>query len=527
MGRRKKSKRKLQQDIANTSFNSGNKILDDSNAKCTLSPEVHPPHKKLKTASPASSVGNIVSPSPSITPIFSHKRKIMAVAVTRIDLTDLLLSPMPDVFERYDCIDAMPLLSDEAQSVVNSQPKKTHEGTELIHEPPEVDADDEKKEKALKLDGTIPLDCNPWRIYGRCKKHKKNKCRYRHIASMRGAERKHFVQVIKTPSANTLAAQGKKKSGKKRRQSYDNSTAPNGDCGDGIPNPDPVHTPNKYWAQRRRLFSKFDEGIQLDPESWYSVTPEAIADHVAHRVFAWRNILGGNNGKFVLLDAFGGCGGNTIAFSKKWPGDGCFGDRLIVCVDIDRQKLRMAAHNAKIYGVDSRSVVFIHGDALCILKLYEHGLRKNVITIRSDIKETDKPTMEICNGYRIGGLEQLPDHVDLTFLSSPWGGVGYGTVGQNGFHLKDILLREDGRKDVCGAPPVSTDGVGLLKMAAQATHDAAVIYFLPRNINLISLGAAAAECVYSECGVIEVEENWLKGKLKTTTAYMCSKDAWK
>ena len=39
----------------------------------------------------------------------------------------------------------------------------------------------------------------------------------------------------------------------------------------------------KYWAQRRRLFKKFDEGIQLDPEGWYSVTPEAVADHVASR----------------------------------------------------------------------------------------------------------------------------------------------------------------------------------------------------------------------------------------------------
>lgn len=37
----------------------------------------------------------------------------------------------------------------------------------------------------------------------------------------------------------------------------------------------------KYWAQRYRLFSRFDEGIQLDRESWYSVTPEKIAEHIA------------------------------------------------------------------------------------------------------------------------------------------------------------------------------------------------------------------------------------------------------
>jgi hypothetical protein len=29
--------------------------------------------------------------------------------------------------------------------------------------------------------------------------------------------------------------------------------------------------PLKYWDQRYRLFSKFDLGIHLDKESWYSV----------------------------------------------------------------------------------------------------------------------------------------------------------------------------------------------------------------------------------------------------------------
>ncbi len=60
---------------------------------------------------------------------------------------------------------------------------------------------------------------------------------------------------------------------------------PNGDCGDGLVNPFPKdEVADKYWAQRKRLFSKFDEGLQLDRESWYSVTPEAIAEHIASRV---------------------------------------------------------------------------------------------------------------------------------------------------------------------------------------------------------------------------------------------------
>ena len=40
---------------------------------------------------------------------------------------------------------------------------------------------------------------------------------------------------------------------------------------------------SKYWAQRYRLFSLYDDGVRLDPESWYSVTPEKIAQHIAER----------------------------------------------------------------------------------------------------------------------------------------------------------------------------------------------------------------------------------------------------
>lgn len=40
----------------------------------------------------------------------------------------------------------------------------------------------------------------------------------------------------------------------------------------------------KYWSKRYYLFSKFDRGIKIDDESWYSVTPEPMAKHIASRV---------------------------------------------------------------------------------------------------------------------------------------------------------------------------------------------------------------------------------------------------
>ena len=40
---------------------------------------------------------------------------------------------------------------------------------------------------------------------------------------------------------------------------------------------------SRYWLQRYRLFSRYDEGIQLDLEGWFSATPEKIAIHHAYR----------------------------------------------------------------------------------------------------------------------------------------------------------------------------------------------------------------------------------------------------
>lgn len=33
----------------------------------------------------------------------------------------------------------------------------------------------------------------------------------------------------------------------------------------------------KYWMQRYTLFARFDDGVLLDEEGWFSVTPEAVA----------------------------------------------------------------------------------------------------------------------------------------------------------------------------------------------------------------------------------------------------------
>ena len=136
------------------------------------------------------------------------------------------------------------------------------------------------------------------------------------------------------------------------------------------PNPhDPNVVHGKYWAQRRRLFSRFDQGIQLDPEGWYSVTPEIIADHVAARVASLikgsPHLFGGeNHGGATIVDAFCGCGGNSIAFGKI-PSDIV---SKVVCIDKDRSKLLKAAHNASLYNIPRDKLIFVECNSIFVLK---------------------------------------------------------------------------------------------------------------------------------------------------------------
>lgn len=73
----------------------------------------------------------------------------------------------------------------------------------------------------------------------------------------------------------------------------------------------------RYWVLRYSLFSRWSAGVVLNETSLFSVTPEIIAKHHA------RMLRGGTS----VLDAFCGCGGNTIhlgmEFKKVSPGPIC------------------------------------------------------------------------------------------------------------------------------------------------------------------------------------------------------------
>ena len=123
----------------------------------------------------------------------------------------------------------------------------------------------------------------------------------------------------------------------------------------------------KYFVQRYMLFSRYDAGVALDEEGWYSVTPEVVAQHMAERCRC-----------DLILDAFCGVGGNAIQFA--------FTCERVVAVDLDAARLRLARHNSRVYEVDDR-IEWLQGDFFAL----------------------------------------APGHMqcDVVFLSPPWGGPEY------------------------------------------------------------------------------------------------------
>ena len=182
----------------------------------------------------------------------------------------------------------------------------------------------------------------------------------------------------------------------------------------------------KYYRHRHSLFSLFDKGIQLDEESWYSVTPEKIAAYIAEKCY---NSLKSTE-ESIVVDAFCGAGGNSIQFAmyfdqgKKIPTffEYLIDGMVVIAIDIDPNKLALAKINAEIYGV-SHKIQFIEGDALLVL-----------------------PTLPSCS---------------LIFASPPWGGPEY--LAMDKFKLGDM----------------KPDGVEFYNIAKRVCEE--LLFFLPRN----------------------------------------------
>jgi trimethylguanosine synthase len=201
-----------------------------------------------------------------------------------------------------------------------------------------------------------------------------------------------------------------------------------------------------------------------------------------------------------VLDAFCGAGGNAIAFARQQK------ISLVIAVDTDEQKLKMAAHNAKIYEIPTDKLILIHADAMDVLAQYQDGA---LLTAEAPSIDSEKGQHQV-HGYSLGGKELLPQSIGIVFLSPPWGGADYEDIGPKNYDLKCIQLGDDGE----------TNGEALLKHAATAIAPliGKIAYFLPRNTNGVEVAKSAVTVGLT--GIIEVEQNMLNHKFKSITCYL-------
>ncbi|KEF54390.1 uncharacterized protein A1O9_09556 [Exophiala aquamarina CBS 119918] len=149
----------------------------------------------------------------------------------------------------------------------------------------------------------------------------------------------------------------------------------------------------KYWHQGYSIFSKYDDGIWMTDDAWYGVTHESVAKTIAQHAAEIRP-----GSKSIIIDAFCGVGGNTIAFalSGNW--------KRVYAIEKDAATLACAKHNAEIYGVSDR-ITWFHGDCFEILGAVQ--------------KE----------GVTVDALKAIAGQFGVIFASPPWGGPGYRDAG--------------------------------------------------------------------------------------------------
>lgn len=194
----------------------------------------------------------------------------------------------------------------------------------------------------------------------------------------------------------------------------------------------------KYWRKRYRIFSKYDEGVFLTSELWYSVTPEQTAKAIALMV---KKLIPECK---TVLDICCGGGGNTIQFAYLFDSVGG--------VDINPTNVLCSKHNCNIYGVSDKTW-FVTGD------WRELSKRKDWLP------------------------STIHGEFDFAFCSPPWGGPNY--THQDTFDLSSMMpfnLRE-----LCES------------MAPISKHFG---FYLPRNLDFDQIREISAELGFDMTRVV-------------------------
>ncbi|VDL63625.1 unnamed protein product [Hymenolepis diminuta] len=241
----------------------------------------------------------------------------------------------------------------------------------------------------------------------------------------------------------------------------------------------------RWWKRRFDLFWRFSEGIKMDKESWYSVTPEEVARRQAEVCAS-----------DVVVDAYAGAGGNTIQFALK-----C---QFVIGIDNNLERLtNILQPNTRVYSVQA-GVDCICGDVTGVLR-----------ALRTE------PTSAI----------------DTVFMSPPWGGPGYmktnrlppGSSSWNKRRRSEMIMEEMTNPcpeifDIDGYIPGLVGAVTAAKNLFLDRSSPRVAVYLPRNSSLgqlLKLGWGGENSEDSKNRhEVKIEEYWLRGRRMALCAYI-------
>ena len=216
----------------------------------------------------------------------------------------------------------------------------------------------------------------------------------------------------------------------------------------------------KYWNQRHDLFSRYDDGVLLTKELWFSVTPEVISRFTARVV---QHVFESKNEPIFVMDAFAGGGGNVNLFLEYFD--------VVFAVDINHIHLHCTKNNAAVYFPSEKLYTqlkllplnWVYADET----LDEHYVDEHYESMQETSELVDRVYANKEESQE--SLDILKDvRLDCIFGSPPWGGPEY--IRDKYYNLNNIL-------------PYPLEK--LLSIFLHYTDN--VCLFLPKNSNLVQI----------------------------------------
>jgi len=251
---------------------------------------------------------------------------------------------------------------------------------------------------------------------------------------------------------------------------------------------------SKYWLQRYSLFSKYDAGVQMDNEGWWSVTPEVLALHQAKMCQKY------SGSSYIAMDAMAGCGGNVIQMAMVF--------QQVIALELSKRRCDMIAHNVGIYEVGRRVELMC-----CDFFAAAPRLVSDVIFVSPP---WGGPKYQYCETFEVlsspaEGMCTIRDLVStcLEVVGRTARMRGSARLANGAAANGSAIAHADG----CEGPQHSRCGDAGHGSAGASTRGV-VALFLPRNTDLQQLAGLVPEGM-----VWHAERNVVNGKLKGLTAY--------